>query len=194
MKALKLVALGIVLFFASAAQAQISVHLNLGTAPAWGPAGYSDVQYYYLPDVEAYYDVNSSMFIYYEGRSWVRRSYLPSRYRNYDLYGGYKVVMNGYHGNTPYYNHREYRTKYAKGYRGPAQRSIGERPGRGNNNRDYRESNPVNRGRGTVINRNDRRGDNSFDRRGNQNSRAERGNTRSNKPYNENGDKKGKRD
>lgn len=102
--------------------------------------------------------------------------------------------MNGYHGNTPYYNHREYRTKYAKGYRGPAQRSIGERPGRGNNNRDYRESNPVNRGRGTVINRNDRRGDNSFDRRGNQNSRAERGNTRSNKPYNENGDKKGKRD
>jgi len=151
MKALKLVALGIVLFFASAAQAQISVHLNLGNPPAWGPSGYSDVQYYYLPDVEAYYDVNSSMFIYYEGRSWVRRSYLPSRYRNYDLYGGYKVVMNGYHGNTPYYNHREYRTKYARGYRGQVQRTIGERPGRGHNSRDYRQSNPVNRGRGVLT-------------------------------------------
>src|SRR5665648_937912 len=111
MKALKLVALGIVLVFASSAQAQISVHLNIGSPPAWGPSGYSDVQYYYLPDVEAYYDVNSSMFIYYEGSSWVHRSYLPSRYRNYDLYGGYKVVMNDYHGKTPYYNHREYKKK-----------------------------------------------------------------------------------
>jgi len=181
MKALKLVALGIVLFFASAAQAQISVHLNLGNPPAWGPSGYSDVQYYYLPDVEAYYDVNSSMFIYYEGRSWVRRSYLPSRYRNYDLYGGYKVVMNGYHGNTPYYNHREFRTKYARGYRGQAQRTIGERPGRGDNNRDFRHNNPVNRGRGGVINRDDRRGDRSFDRRGNENKNFKHGNDKNNK-------------
>jgi hypothetical protein len=178
MKAFKLVAIGIVLFFASSAQAQISVHLNIGNPPAWGPSGYSDVQYYYLPDVEAYYDVNSSMFIYYEGRSWVHRSYLPSRYRNYDLYGGYKVVMNGYHGKTPYYNHREYRTKYAKGYRGPSQRNIGERPGRGNNSKDYRQSNQVNRGRGTVINRNDRRGDNSYDRRGTENRNSKSGNNK----------------
>ena len=195
MKALKLVALGIVLFFASAAQAQISVRLNIGNPPAWGPSGYSDVQYYYLPDVEAYYDVNSSMFIYYEGRSWVRRSYLPSRYRNYDLYGGYKVVMNGYHGNTPYYKHNEYRTKYARGYRGQAQHNIGERPGRGNSgNRDFRQSNQVNRGRGGAINRDDRRGDNSFDKRGNQNSRAERGNTRSNKTNKGNDRENGRRD
>ena len=192
MKALKLVALGIVLFFASAAQAQVSVHLNLGTAPAWGPAGYSDVQYYYLPDVEAYYDVNSSMFIYYEGRSWVRRSYLPSRYRNYDLYGGYKVVMNGYHGNTPYYNHREYRAKYARGYRGQVQRTIGERPGRGNNVREYRNNNPVNRGRGTVINRNDRRGDNSFDRHGNDNKNSKRGNDNRGNNKNDRGNDKRK--
>lgn len=168
MKALKLAALGIVLFFACAAQAQVSVNLNIG--PAWGPVGYSDVNYYYLPDVEAYYDVPNSMFIYYEGRSWVRRSYLPSRYRNYDLYGGYKVVMRDYHGRTPYYNHRDYRTRYAKGYHGPAQRTIGVRPGRGNTQyRDYRHSNEVNRGRGVAIDRNDRHGDHSYDRRGNEN-------------------------
>ncbi len=176
MKALKLVALGIVLFFASAGQAQISVHLNIGTAPAWGPSGYSDVQYYYLPDVESYYDVNTSMFIYYEGRSWVRRSYLPSRYRNYDLYGGYKVVMNGYHGKTPYYNHREYKTKYAKGYRGPSQRNIGERPGKGYKSKDYRQSNQVNRGRGTEIRRNDRDDDRSYDRHGSENKYEKHGN------------------
>lgn len=169
MKTLKLVVLGMVLFFAGAAQAQVSVRFNIGSQPDWAPAGYSDVQYYYLPDVEAYYDVNSSMFIYYEGRSWVRRSYLPSRYRNYDLYNGYKVVMNGYHGNTPYYNHREYRTKYARGYRGQPQRTIGNRPGNGNfRDKNYRESNQANRGRGGIINTNDRRGDNNYDRHGNQ--------------------------
>lgn len=123
MKVLKLVVLGLVLFFASPSQAQVSVNLNIG--PAWGPVGYSNVDYYYLPDVEAYYDVPNSMFIYHDGRSWVRRTYLPSRYRNYDLYGGYKVVMRDYHGRTPYYNHREYKIKYAKGYHGPSQRNIG---------------------------------------------------------------------
>jgi hypothetical protein len=174
MKTLKLVVLGLVLFFAGTAQGQISIRFNIGVQPQWAPVGYSDVQYYYLPDVEAYYDVNSSMFIYFEGRSWVRRSYLPSRYRNYDLYNGYKVVMNGYHGNTPYYNHREYREKYAKGYRGQPQRTIGNRPEYGNphdrnyRERDYRQNNQVNRGRGEIINTNDRRGDNSYDKRGNE--------------------------
>jgi len=169
MKSLKLVALGMVLFFAgSVAQAQISVRLNLGVQPQWAPVGYDDAQYYYLPDVEAYYDVPNSMFIYYEGNSWVHRSYLPSRYRNYDLYNGYKVGMRDYHGSTPYYNHREYREKYSHGRNRIIQRNRGERPGRENINvRNYRQNNPVNRGRG-IINSNDRRGDASYDRRGNQ--------------------------
>jgi len=188
MKIIKLVAFAVVLFVAGAAQGQVSLRVNLGVAPQWGPSGYSDAQYYYLPDVEAYYDVNTSQFIYYEGRSWVRRSYLPSRYRDYDLYGGYKVVMNGYHGRTPYFSHNEYRTKYARGYRGQAQRNIGERPGRGNvvrgrgnDNRNYRQNNQANYRRGGTIDRNDRRGDRSYDRRGVQNSRSDRGDTRSNR-------------
>ena len=193
MKIIKLVAFAVVLFMAGAVHGQVSLRVNIGSPPEWGPVGYSDAQYYYLPDVEAYYDIPSSMFIYYEGNSWVRRSYLPSRYRNYDLYNGYKVVMNDYHGKTPYYKHNEYRTRYARGYRGQSQRTIGNRPGRVNSSqRIYRESNQVNRGRGVAIDRNDRRGDRSYDRRGNQNSRVERGNTRSNKPYNENGGGKDK--
>ena len=169
MKALKLVALGLALFFAGAAQAQISVRFNLGVQPQWAPVGYDDTQYYYLPDVEAYYDVPNSMFIYYEGNSWVHRSYLPGRYRNYDLYNGYKVGMRDYHGKTPYYNHRDFREKYANGRNRSIQRTIGERPGRGNTPaRDFRQTNQVNRGRGVAIDRNDRRGDASYDRRGNQ--------------------------
>jgi hypothetical protein len=167
MKVLRLVAIGLVLFFASAGQAQVSVHINIGTPPPWGPAGYSDVRYYYLPDVEAYYDVKTAMFIYYGGRSWVRRPYLPSRYKNYDLYDGYKIVLKDYHGETPYYNYSEYRTLYAKGYRGPSQRTIGERPKRGTENlRSYRQNNQVNRGRGGVIEENYKHGDKTYNRRG----------------------------
>ncbi|MDP3431769.1 MAG: hypothetical protein Q8T04_02225 [Bacteroidota bacterium] len=131
MKALKFIIIGILLFFATSGQAQISVNVNLGAPPMWGPAGYTDVQYYYLPDVEAYYDVPSSQFIYFSGGTWVHRTYLPSRYRNYDLYNGYKVVMTDYRGNTPYTYFKEHKVKYAKGYKGQAQKNIGQKPQEG---------------------------------------------------------------
>jgi hypothetical protein len=127
MKTIKLIVFGMILMFAGSMQAQLSVRVNIGTPPTWGPAGYNSVRYYYLPDIESYYDVQNSMFIYYSGRSWIHSRTLPARYRNYDLYGGYKVVMNDYRGNRPYDNFRQYRVKYAKGYRGHEQRNIGER-------------------------------------------------------------------
>jgi len=132
MKTLKLFLFVTALFLAVTTQAQVSVNVNLGSPPQWGPVGYSEARYYYLPDVEAYYDVPSSMFIYLDRGIWVHRTYLPTRYRNYDLYNGYKVVMTDYHGNTPYSHYREHRSQYARGYRGPEQRNIGERPDRGN--------------------------------------------------------------
>ncbi len=134
MKTIKLVILGIALFIAGSVKAQVAVTVNLGLAPMWGPVGYSSARYYYLPDVEAYYDIPSSMFIYQSGGVWVHRTYLPARYSNYDLYHGYKVVMTDYHGTRPYYQHRDYKRKYAKGYHGPAQQNIGDRPGNGNYN------------------------------------------------------------
>lgn len=132
MKTLKLITIGILLLFAGASKAQVSVNVNIGSPPLWGPVGYTEVRYYYLPDVEAYYDVQTSMFIYFGGGVWVRNAYLPAIYRDYDLYSGYKVVMVDYRGNTPYYNFKEYKVKYAKGYHGGPQKTIGQNPGRGN--------------------------------------------------------------
>jgi len=132
MKAIKFIILGIGLIFASEAQAQISVNLNIGTPPQWGPTGYSSARYYYLPDIEAYYDVQKSNFIYISGNSWVRRSQLPKHYRNYDLYNGYKVVMTDYRGNAPYTYYKQHKVKYKKGYRGNPQKNIGNRGGNGN--------------------------------------------------------------
>ncbi|MEI6142663.1 MAG: hypothetical protein WCP85_25540 [Mariniphaga sp.] len=176
MKALKIVVLGMILFLAGTAQAQLSVRFSIGTPPSWGPEGYSNVRYYYLPDVQSYYDVESSMFIYFEGSRWIRRSYLPSRYRNYDLYNGYKVVMKDYHGTTPYSQFSEHKRLYSKGFHREPQRTIGERPGRGNySSPQYRQSNQVNRGRTDRVINNRANDDRNYDKRGNsKNSRNER--------------------
>jgi len=153
MRTLKLFIAGLMLFFAGSAIGQISVNVHIGTPPAWGPAGYNSVKYYYLPDVEAYYDVQHSMFIYRIGNSWVHRSNLPARYRNYNLYNGYKVVMTDYRGNAPYTNFKSYKIKYAKGYRGKSQRNIGVRNDRNTNQVKSHSVVKVNK---TVIRNNSR--------------------------------------
>ena len=136
MKTLKLIALGIILFAASTSQAQVSVNVNIGRPPAWAPVGYAEAEYYYLPDVEAYYDVRATQFIYYGNGRWIHSRNLPGRYRNYDLYGGYKVVLNDYHGSRPYNNFRNHKIKYYKGYHGNDYRNNGY-----NNNRRVYVSN-----------------------------------------------------
>ncbi|MDR3653718.1 MAG: hypothetical protein P4L34_12205 [Paludibacter sp.] len=168
MKKLKLLAFALMLMLAGSAQSQLSVRLNIGTPPAWGPAGYNDVHYYYLPDIESYYDVQSSMFIYYSGNRWIHSRNLPGRYRNYDLYGGYKVPMNGYRGNTPYTHFREYRMKYARGYRGNPQRNVGERNNRQEKHNEFQQ-NRDNRGNNDrqMRNNNHDHGNNKGQGRGN---------------------------
>lgn len=111
-------------------QSQVIASLNVGTPPQWGPVGYSDVRYYYLPDVEAYYDNQTSMFIYYSSGKWGSHSSLPTCYHNYDLYNGYKVVLSDYTGNTPYTHFYKHKKNYAKGYHHEIQKTVGNKPGR----------------------------------------------------------------
>ena len=44
----------------------------------------NDDDYYYLPDVDAYYDINAGCYYYNDGYDWVSCAYLPGAYRNYD--------------------------------------------------------------------------------------------------------------
>jgi hypothetical protein len=128
MKTLKIITLGILMLFASnSMHAQVSINVNLGVQPSWGPVGYSSVNYYYLPDIYTYYDVRNTQFIYLSNGVWIRSSYLPRQYRSYDLNRGYKVVMNDYHGSRPYYNYRYDKVKYYKGYKGNSQKSLGNK-------------------------------------------------------------------
>lgn len=186
MKTLKLLILGIVLILAGSAQGQLSVNVHIGTTPSWGPSGYDDVRYYYLPDVEAYYDIHSSMFIYISGNRWVRSTYLPRQYRNYDLNRGYKVVMHDYRGNSPYTYYNVHRKSYSKGYRSHDNRNYGEwnekSYKRYNSKKEFKQSNHNNGYDRQPVRKMEQRHDN-----GNY-----KGNSRGNEKHDNGGNNKGK--
>ncbi|MBA4239546.1 MAG: hypothetical protein C0448_02380 [Sphingobacteriaceae bacterium] len=141
MKTIKIIAMGVIILLSLSIKAQVSVNVNVGSPPLWGPVGYTTERYYYLPDIEAYYDIQTSKFIYFGNGVWIRSIYLPRAYRNYDLYNGYKVVITNYRGNAPYIYFKNHKLKYAKGYRGGPQKTIGQGPGKGNFNKQMNKEN-----------------------------------------------------
>lgn len=87
------------------------ININISVQPLWGPIGYDKVENYYLPDIETYYSVPTKQFTYLNNGKWVTTTTLPSRYSNYNLYNGYKVVVNG---DRPYLNYKKDKVKYVK--------------------------------------------------------------------------------
>jgi len=97
------------LFFVKPAAAQVNVSINIGNQPSWGPVGYDYVRYYYIPEINVYYDVINRRYTHYHGRRWVTSRSLPSRYRNFNFYNTYKVVVND---RDPWRHHDRYRRDY----------------------------------------------------------------------------------
>ncbi|SFA92968.1 hypothetical protein SAMN05660845_1034 [Flavobacterium swingsii] len=113
MKTLKIIILGTFLLVFSFSKAQVSVNVNIGAPPVWGPVVTTE-EYYYLPDINSYYDIHQSQFIYLNRGVWIRSASLPSRYRSYNLNTGYVVVLNDYHGQRPYSHYKKHKMKYYK--------------------------------------------------------------------------------
>ena len=90
---------------------QVKAQFNISSQPVWGPTGYDHVDYYYLPDVESYYNVPKHQYMYLNDGKWISSSNLPAKYSNYDLYKGYKVVLNE---PQPYLHFADHKTKYIK--------------------------------------------------------------------------------
>lgn len=107
------------MFTAANAQLKINFNLNISSQPDWGPTGYNHAEYYYFPDIDAYYYVPGHQYVYLQNNAWIRTTTLPARYRNFDVYNSYKVVLNQ---PEPWKNAASVRAKYAryKGHRGQA--------------------------------------------------------------------------
>ncbi len=95
------------------AQVRVNLNVNIGPRPAWGLPGTYAGDYYYLPEIDTYYDIPRGQFIYFNGGNWVFAAELPYMYRSYDLYRGYKVVINE---PRPYLHCDVYRNRYSNYY------------------------------------------------------------------------------
>src|SRR5215471_16870188 len=62
------------------------------------------IRYYYYPNLNAYFDLKSSQFVYKQNGEWVRKETIPPNYRGYSLFNKYKVVIKDYNGDFPQEN------------------------------------------------------------------------------------------
>ena len=127
---MKKIILAMVLVFGSLSAgqlyAQVRININIGAQPNWGPVGYDYVDYYYLPEYGAYYDVPHRQFVYLRGNQWIFGASLPSAFGRVDLFRTNKIVINS---PKPYLRHNYYRNRYDRnqGYRPQPQMVIRDR-------------------------------------------------------------------
>jgi hypothetical protein len=69
----------------------------------------NDDDYYYLPDVGAYYDVTAECYYYNDGYNWISAAYLPGSYRNYDWRSARRYEIRE---QRPFFNNDIYRSRY----------------------------------------------------------------------------------
>ena len=112
MKTMKLVLLSAFIGLAMNSQAQVSVNINVGRPPVWAPNAPAEVHFYYLPDIEVYYDVPARHYIYLNNGRWIRSASLPRMYRGYDLRHGRTVYLTDYRGDRPYSFYKTHKVKY----------------------------------------------------------------------------------
>lgn len=62
----------------------------------------SSVKYQYYPNLEAYFNTETSEFIYKDKGEWKVAKEIPSGYRGYSIYNGYRVNITDYFDDKPY--------------------------------------------------------------------------------------------
>jgi hypothetical protein len=86
-------------------------------------AGDNHTGYYYMPDIDVYYDISAHLFIYASNKGWVHRASLPAKYRQYNISHVYKVVLNQ---PCPWLHDDQLRARYARNKRRKGQATQAE--------------------------------------------------------------------
>ena len=98
----------------SNAQTQVSANIHFGN-PSWAPPYYEGVGYYYLPDIEAYYDLSDGDFVYLDNGQWLFSPTLPPMYSSYNLSNAFVVALN-INVFKPWLHHSYYLSHYPRYY------------------------------------------------------------------------------
>lgn len=84
---------------------------NRTEQPTWGPVGYHYVSFYYLPELNIYYDVIQKQFVIPNGSKWEYTNNLPKKYHHVNLYNTYKVVFQD-DDNQPFVSNKKHQKIY----------------------------------------------------------------------------------
>ena len=107
-----------VLATAPAAHAQAHIDINVGR-PAWGQPVPQGTQFYYIPEIDGYYDLNAQQYIVSRNGQWIPVAVVDG----YDPRGFHPVVLD-YRGREPWVYVGQHRDRYPR-------RVVVVRPGRG---------------------------------------------------------------
>ena len=83
--------------------------------PQWGPSYHDGTRYYYLPDIESYYDIYTREFIFLNQAQWIYSPYLPSIYPDFNLDNSFVVLVNS-NIYQPWMHHQYYVSHFPRYY------------------------------------------------------------------------------
>ena len=97
-----------VLTTAPAAHAQAHIDINVGP-PAWGPPVPQGTQFYYIPEIDGYYDLYAQQYIVYRNGQWIPLGVIEG----YDPRSFHPVVLD-YRGREPWVYVNSHRDRYPR--------------------------------------------------------------------------------
>ncbi|RZL12626.1 MAG: hypothetical protein EOO62_10530 [Hymenobacter sp.] len=103
---------------APAAHAQVSLNAQFGH-PTWGPAAPAGAQYYYVPEIDGYYDLAARNYIVQRNGRWTP----VANVQGYNPNSFHPVVVD-YRGRQPWAQYNDHHARY---YRRPV---VVQQPGR----------------------------------------------------------------
>jgi hypothetical protein len=62
--------------------------------PGWAPPHYNGARYFYIPDIEVYYDLSDHNFAYLNNGLWIFTPQFPSIYAGFDLYNAFIITLD----------------------------------------------------------------------------------------------------
>jgi len=90
------------------------IHPNY-VAPVWAPPFYEGARYFYIPDLECYYDLLTREFIFLYDGQWFYSPNIPPIYGDFDLNNSFVVVIN-IHIYEPWLHHQYFLSHYPRFY------------------------------------------------------------------------------
>ena len=73
-------------------------------------------RYNYFPNLQAYYDNKTNLYIYKVNGIWIHNTLIPPNYKGYGLRNGFHVVIDNYSGDEPYSLLTIHKLKYPADY------------------------------------------------------------------------------